>query len=351
MALKTCPLAGGVLQCAAGLLSGRSLSRCMNQRGKNLARGYQSVCGSRPSLLPSPTLPTQLRLPVQRSWTTTFRTYASNSSGSSDSTDAKVISETVEHSQGHNIATIQISNPSKLNIVSSPVIEQLIEACERVSSDDALRAVVLTGAPTAPGKAPSFIGGADIREMSQMSSYEQARDFITLVHRGCQALREIPVPVIGRVDGFALGAGLEILASCDLRIATKSSVFGMPEVKIGLPSVVEAAYLPGLIGWGRTRRFLYLAENINGKMAEEWGLVERLVDDEAALDQAVKEWTDMIVGMGPRCIRSQKRLMQKWENSTIDEGIDAGVDALAEAFADGGKEPRGLMQKFLGRKR
>ena len=161
----------------------------------------------------------------------------------------------------------------------------------------------------------------------------------------------VPVPVIARVHGFALGAGAEILASCDLRIATKDSTFGMPEVKIGLPSVVEAAYFPGLIGFGRTRRLLYLAENISGTEAEKWGLVEKLVDDEAALDQAVDDWVDRIVSMGPKCIRSQKRLMQTWENSTVDEGIQAGAEALAESFRDGGQEPRGLMEKFLGRRR
>ncbi|KAK3690612.1 hypothetical protein LTR37_019108 [Vermiconidia calcicola] len=279
------------------------------------------------------------------------KSYATASKDTDSRTEARIISNTREYSPGHNVATLSISNPSKLNVVNSPLIEELITACRELSKDDALRAVVLTGAPTAAGKSPSFIGGADIKQMSQMSSFDEAREFISLIHNGCAALRDIPVPVIARVHGFALGAGLEIMASCDLRVATQDSVFGMPEVKIGLPSVIEAAYLPGLIGMGRTRRFLYLAENIKGPIAEQWGLVERLVTDEAALDQAVDEWLGTIVGMGPKSIRSQKKLMQKWENSTADEAIDAGVEALAESFRDGGKEPRGLMGSFLNRKR
>ena len=275
------------------------------------------------------------------------KSYASSSTGG----DAKVLCTMNEHSPGHNVATISVSNPAKLNIVNSPLMEEMISTCQQLSKDETLRAVILTGAPTADGKADSFIGGADIKEMSQMSSYEQAKAFITRVHNACAALRDLPVPVIARVHGFSLGAGLEIMASCDLRIATKDSTFGMPEVKIGLPSVVEAAYFPGLIGWGRTRRLLYLAENIDGAEAERWGLVEKLVDDEAALDRAVNEWVDMIVSMGPKSIRSQKRLMQKWENSSVDEGIEAGVEALAESFRDGGKEPRELMSGFINRKR
>ena len=277
--------------------------------------------------------------------------YSTPSQNANSSEDAKIICTTKEHSPGHNVATLSISNPTKLNIVNSPLLEELIQTCQELSKDDNLRAVILTGAPTAAGKAASFIGGMDIREMSQTSSYEQARAFITRVHNACAALRDVPVPVIARVHGFSLGAGLEIMASCDLRIATSNSVLGMPEVKIGLPSVVEAAYLPGLIGWGRTRRFLYLAENVSGTEAEKWGLVEKVVNDEAALDRAVEEWVDMLVNMGPKCIRSQKRLMQKWEKSTIDEAIQAGVEALADTFRDGGKEPRQLMERFLGRKR
>lgn len=125
----------------------------------------------------------------------------------------------------------------------------------------------------------------------------------------------------------------------------------MPEVKIGLPSVVEAALMPGLIGMGRTRRLMYLAENISAETAENWGLVEKVVANETELDQAVDEWVSMIVANGPKSIRSQKRLMQKWENVSPEQGIAAGVEALAATFADGGKEPKEYMAKFLNRKR
>ena len=84
----------------------------------------------------------------------------------------------------------------------------------------------------------------------------------------------VPVPVIAYVNGCCLGAGLEVMAACDLRIATENSVFSMPEVRSGIPAVVEAALLPGPIGLGRTRRLLYLAERLGAREAERWGLVE-----------------------------------------------------------------------------
>src|SRR5690606_40146510 len=78
--------------------------------------------------------------------------------------------------------------------------------------------------------------------------------FRRVLFRSCDAVRRLPVPVIARIQGFTLGAGLELVAACDLRIAAASARFGMPEVRLGIPSVVEAALLPGLVGWGQIGR-------------------------------------------------------------------------------------------------
>ncbi|KAF2769443.1 ClpP/crotonase [Teratosphaeria nubilosa] len=265
--------------------------------------------------------------------------------------EPRVMTEKQEVSPGNHVATITLSNPGKLNIVNSTILAQLKSACLELAQDDKLRAVTLAGGPTVPGKQPSFIAGADITEMYRLSSSAEARAFILKIHEACQALRALPVPVIAAVHGFSLGAGLEIMAACDLRIATKTSVFGMPEVKVGIPSVVEAALLPSLVGMGRTRRLLYLAENIDAATAERWGLVEGVVGGEGELDAAVQSWVQRLVEMGPRAIRSQKTLMQKWEGVSVDEGVEAGVDAFAEAFADGGVEPKEFMGRFVNRKR
>ena len=89
------------------------------------------------------------------------------------------------------------------------------------------------------------------------------------------------MPVIARIDGYALGAGLEIAASCDLRAASDRSTFGMPEVRVGIPSVVEAVPLPRLIGWGRTCELVLTGETISAEDALEWGLIERMTSAEA----------------------------------------------------------------------
>ena len=255
-----------------------------------------------------------------------------------------------EHGPGQNVAVLTVSNPRKLNIVNTPLLAQLIEKCKELRNDPSLRAVILTGGQTGPGKAPAFIGGADITEMYHLASYNEARQFITRVHLACKAIRDLPVPVVASVNGYCLGAGLEIMASCDLRIATDCSTFAMPEVKVGIPSVVEAALLPGLIGMGRTRRLLYLAENINASTAETWGLVDRVVSDNSALDTATHDWVGMICDAGPAAIREQKRLMRKWEDCSTSEGIAAGIDSFANAYKYGADEPREYMGRFLRNK-
>jgi enoyl-CoA hydratase/carnithine racemase len=175
-----------------------------------------------------------------------------------------------------------------------------------------------------------------------------ARDFITLVHGCCDCLRRCPAPVIARIDGYALGAGLEVAVSCDLRVATTRARFGMPEVKVGLPSVVEAALIPGLIGWGRARELLMTGETIDAGTALRWGLIERAVALEQ-LDREVDGIVASLLAAGPHAVRSQKRLMQQWENLPADRAIAAGIDALVGAFDT--DEPKRLLSAFLARKR
>jgi enoyl-CoA hydratase/carnithine racemase len=118
----------------------------------------------------------------------------------------------------------------------------------------------------------------------------------------------------------------------------------MPEVKVGIPSVIEAALLPRLVGWGRARRLLLTGEMIDAGTAERWGLVERVVAP-SDLDGAVEEWVAAILAAGPRAIRLQKALMREWEELSLSQAIDRGIDAFAEAY--GTPEPADRMAAFL----
>ena len=241
------------------------------------------------------------------------------------------------------VAHVVFDNSRRLNVVGPPQLLDLAEAFLGLSRESDLRAVVFSGAG---GKA--FIGGADINHMTTMKHPEDGRRFLTQIHKLCQAIRDVPVPVICKAEGYTLGAGLEVAVSCDIRIAADNAVFGMPEVKVGLPSVVEAALLPRLIGWGRTSWLLLTAQNIDAATADRWGLVEQVVPA-AKLDDAIERCVASIVEATPQAMRVQKRLMRRWERLSIDEGIQAGIDAMAQSVADG--EPLERMTAFVNRKR
>lgn len=236
------------------------------------------------------------------------------------------------------VATVTIANEAKLNTLNRAVMTALIEAVEALASDAAIRAVVLRSMGTR-----AFIGGADITEMATLDA-GSARDFITLVHRSCDIFRRLPVPVIARIQGFVLGAGLEVAAACDMRVAATNAQFGMPEVRIGIPSVVEAALLPQLIGWGRTRELLLTGDMINAATAERWGLVEQVVAPEA-LDDAVERRVASVLAGGPRAVRAQKALIQAWETLSIREAIECGIDSFTASWDN--NEPTRMMGEFL----
>jgi len=240
------------------------------------------------------------------------------------------------------VATVTVAHPGKLNVLDRALMAALRGAFAELAGDPSLRAVVLRGDGDR-----ALVGGADLREMGALAGPEAARDFIEALHRTCRAVRDLKVPVIARCSGYVLGAGLELAAACDLRIADTTARFGMPEVRVGMPSVIEAALLPGLIGWGRTRRLLLLAEIIDAAEAERWGLLERVVAADA-LDAAVAEWVALLLEAGPVATVAQKALIRRWEDLGTTAAIAAGIDAYAAAFAE--EEPRRLINGFLDRK-
>lgn len=240
------------------------------------------------------------------------------------------------------VAWVTIDNERKANSLGSALMERFAAEIERLGQDDALRAIVVTGAGD-----KAFVGGADIREMAGLDG-AGARAFITRVHCCCDALRKAPVPTIARINGVAFGAGLELAASCDLRVAADHALFGMQEVRLGIPSVVEAAILPTLIGWGRTRELLLLGEVIDADTAERWGLIERRAPG-PGLDAAVDRVLDALLEGGPNAIRLQKALIGQWDGVSLDEAVARGVDAFERAFA--GPEPARLLGAFASRRR
>jgi enoyl-CoA hydratase len=236
------------------------------------------------------------------------------------------------------VVTITVDRPASLNTLTHELILQLTKTLRDWSDRPDIRVMILTGSGD-----KAFIGGVDVRAMMDLDP-EGAQTFITDLHRCCLAIRRAEPLVIAAINGYALGGGLEIAASCDLRLASETARFGMPEVRVGIPSVIEAALLPHLIGLSRAAELIYLGELIDAAEAERIGLIHKQVPPED-LREATREWADLLLKNGPTAMVLQKKLISQWQELPLSESVNAGIRAFRECFKTG--EPREGMTAFL----
>ena len=240
------------------------------------------------------------------------------------------------------VVRLTICNAGPLNILGSEAIQAIREGLETLAPDREIRVLILAG------ESPkSMIGGADIKEMARLDQ-KSAEQFITALRDLCEAVRTFPAPVIARLPGWCLGGGLEVAAACDFRVAANDAKFAMPEVRVGIPSVIHAALLPRLIGFARTRWLVMTAATIDAETALAWGLVD-VVAPEDGLDVAIEKLVDELLKCGHEALRSQKVLLRQWEELPLTEAIDLSVGTFGRSFLT--DEPKRLMQAFIDRKR
>jgi len=240
------------------------------------------------------------------------------------------------------VVRLTICNAGSLNILGSAAINGVREGLQALATDRDIRALILAGQSE-----KSMIGGADIKEMARLDQ-ASAEKFITGLRDLCEAVRAFPGPTIARMPGWCLGGGLEVAAACDFRIAAHDARFGMPEVRVGIPSVIHAALLPRLIGSGRARWLLMTAENIDAPTALAWGLVD-VVAPPGGLDAAVEKTVTTLLECAPEALRAQKDLIRQWEELPLKESVDISIGVFGRSYLTG--EPQRLMQGFIDRKR
>src|SRR5262249_45508705 len=163
------------------------------------------------------------------------------------------------------VTRIFLNRPEKVNALTSDHLRELEAAFRALAQAPDVRVVVLGGR----GKA--FCGGADVKELSELTA-ENAGRFVQKIRAVWEAIRKLPAPVVARLHGAVIGAGLEIAAACDLRVAAEGTRFAMPEVRLAIPSVVEAALLPRLMGSGRAAWLVLTGEAIDPRPALRGGL-------------------------------------------------------------------------------
>ena len=178
----------------------------------------------------------------------------------------------------------------------------------------------------------------------------RAKQLIAVVHEAIRAVHEAPFPVIAEVNGACLGAGFELAMACDMRVAADTASFGLPEVRVGVPSVIEAALAPRISSGPAARRRCFSAgQPISADQALAWGLVNRVAPAAAP----GRGPTDDLVRRAPRFrargVRLQKELMIRWRHTDLATAVRLGINAFAMAYATG--EPQEGARAFLDKRR
>jgi enoyl-CoA hydratase len=240
-------------------------------------------------------------------------------------------------------AFITINRPKVMNALSHALVEEFDKAFDLVEEDEEVRALIITGAGD-----KAFMAGADIKEL-------EARDFIKgrqqTKHRQevFNRLAEMRVPVIAAINGFALGAGLELAVACTLRVAADNAKLGSPEVNLGIiPGDGATQRLPRLVGFGRAMELVLTGDFIDAEEAYRIGLVNKVVPAEELME-AAKKLAGKIAKKAPLAIQFAKEAV----NRSLEVGIYEGLahESYLHALACATEDKKEGVQAFLEKRK
>jgi enoyl-CoA hydratase len=241
------------------------------------------------------------------------------------------------------VAIITFNRPKALNAMNSETMKELYDAVIRCKTDEAVKAIILTGSGE-----KAFVAGADISEMKDLRPKE-ALAFMELGHETLRALETLPKPSVAAVNGFALGGGTEISMACDMRFASETARFGQPEILIGLiPGWGGTQRLPRLVGMGRAKELIMGGGQIDAKRAYEIGLVNQVFPADQLLD-AAKKFAKKLAGMPGFAIKMAKHSINYGYDLSLDNANRLETECCAQCFStDDQKEG---MAAFLEKRR
>jgi methylglutaconyl-CoA hydratase len=244
----------------------------------------------------------------------------------------------VDHNDG--VLTVTLNRPEVHNAFNDELIAEAIDLFSGIDSS-VVRAVVLQGT----GK--NFCAGADLNWMSRMVTYtrdENIRDSSQLA-KMFALMNECPVPVVGRVQGAAIGGGVGLVSVCDIVIATRTTQFGLSEVKLGILPAVISPYVIAKIGASHARALFMTGERFGADRAQQIALVHRVVESAEELDAAVYETVTQLGTSGPEAVRECKKLIAHVAAHDLADAVPYTIEAIAERRTS--EEGQAGMQAFL----
>lgn len=239
------------------------------------------------------------------------------------------------------IRYVWLDRVEKRNALRIGDIARVRGEIEAAAGDPAVTGIVIAG------RGPSFCAGVDMNEFASATE-ASATALITQLAGLCAAVRLAPKPVAAAVQGHCVGGALELAVCCDFRVCTPDAMFSMPEVAIGIPSVIDAALIERHIGLGRARELILTADPMAAEEALSRGLVNRVVAMDLLLP-AAEELVGRASRHDPGAIAAQKRLFQEWLELPYSAALESSARALALSFRGG--LPQKLSRQRLQRGR
>ncbi|MBL7863136.1 MAG: enoyl-CoA hydratase/isomerase family protein [Cyclobacteriaceae bacterium] len=238
--------------------------------------------------------------------------------------------EFLTYQAANGVATITLNRPEVYNALNDGITYELQDAFKAIAKDDAVRVVVLTGA----GKA--YCSGQDLKA----ASGQEKRSFLESLHKRynpiIRAMRSLPKPIIGRLNGVAAGAGCSLALACDLIVASEEATLIEVFINIGLvPDSGSSYFLPRLVGMAKAFELCSMGSRVKAAEALQLGLVNRVVPAEQ-LDAAVREYTEYFSKAPTKSIGLIKKMLDKATTATLDEMLEyeAYCQEIAGSSAD-----------------
>ena len=253
--------------------------------------------------------------------------------------------KTLRVSEDDAVLRVTLNRPDVHNAFNDELIGEAIALFESLETRSDLRCVVLTGTGA------NFCAGADLNWMSKMVRYsrdENVRDS-SLLAKMYALINSCPLPVIGRINGAAIGGGVGLVSVCDIAVCQASSKFGLSEVKLGILPAVISPYVIAKIGATHARALFLTGERFGADRALQIGLVHRVASDEVDLDKFVHEAVQQILTSGPEAVRECKKLISHVASHELFDAIPYTIDAIAERRISA--EGQGGMQAFLSKQK
>ena len=228
--------------------------------------------------------------------------------------------------------------------------DEVAAACERVNADPSIRCVVLTGAGRAFSAGGDLTAMRDRRDLFEGSGAAIRERYRRVVHRIVRSLYGLEVPLIAAVNGPAMGLGCDIAGLADIRIASDRASFGVPFLKLGIiPGDGGSWLLPRNIGYTRAAEMLFTARSIDAATAAEWGLVNRVVDHDSLMDEALAT-AAQVAAQPPQALRMAKTLLRQGRDTTFDQMLEmsAAMQALAHLTEDHQEGVAAVLEKRPG---